>query len=176
MNTKEGAGSATDLQSAILDKLTQIDAKLRNLELVTEQVPVLVSMLTDSVDEAMIEANSGPVTLQDRVTRGMHLINRLSDPVLMDRMEELISFLEKGPGLIAMMADSADEWLQKNPVPIDDWTELIHKFNKAIALSKSSTDEHVTGIFSLMRMLKDEDRRKALSFFMNHLKNFGKQL
>ncbi len=212
------------------DRLERIESMLENIVSQMNQVPSLIAIATDTIDEGFNKTSQSGVQIEERVQNGMSLITRLSDPNISKSMHQLLDFIELAPGLIALSADMVDESVHKanaqginvsdristlstlletlsRPEMSDKLSQLVAFSDQAPGLAAMAVDSiddimrkggggfdllmsiqaavtnaqaeapaKVGGIFGLMKAIKDPDRQKALGFFMNILKQLGKQL
>jgi len=181
-----------DIDSRIKDGLhllgrlsdPKVNASLNGLIDLLEQSPGLVSMAADSMDEVIAQSNSGPIRLDDRIRGITHVLNKLSDPVMVDKLDNLLELADQAPGLVSMTVDSIDEFMQRNPYLVEDTLSFLKQENliflkqagDALTEAQSQQPAKVGGIFGLLRTLKDPDRQNALGFLMNVLKNLGKKI
>lgn len=150
----------------------QVYETLNGLVDFIEQAPGLVSIATDAVDEAVAQANSGPVGLQERISGGMSVLAKVSQPEMIIKFQALLDFVDKAEGLIAIGVDVADEVVAKNTETFELFAKTAEATNEAI----KSKPQKVGGIFALLRAIGDPDRQKALGLVLNILKNLGRKL
>lgn len=170
----------------LLNRLSdpKINNALNGLLDAMEQGPGLISMVMDSADESIKSLNDGPVKLDERIMSVTHLVNKISEPQMVDKVEALISFAEQGPGLAAMAMDSLDAFMERYG---NDWKESISfldvenlkflkKTGEALTEAQAQPPAKVGGIFGMLSAIKDPDRQRALGFLMNVLKNLGNKI
>ncbi|HHM21911.1 MAG TPA: DUF1641 domain-containing protein, partial [Bacteroidetes bacterium] len=166
---------------AIAEKLTSTEMvdKLDKLLKVADQMPGLVAMTGDIVDEAYHNADARGISIDQRLRAGLEMAEKLTDPTFMKKMDGLFNMANQMPGLIAMAVDSYDEQMKKlNENGFDPRTlmEVAGNANTALTNAMNEPPAKVGGIFGLFRVLKDPDRQKGLGFLMNFLKHFGRKI
>ncbi|GAB5553843.1 MAG: hypothetical protein Sapg2KO_34340 [Saprospiraceae bacterium] len=162
----------------------KINQSLNNLLDTLEQAPGLVSMTVDSVDELVRQSNQGTVRLDDRIAGMGQLLNKLSDPKMVERLNGLITLSEQAPGLMALTVDSIDAFMIRYEQEFKDSLSFLQRDNlvflknvgEAMTEAQNQEPAKVGGVFGLLRALKDSGRQKALGFLMNVLKNLGNKL
>ncbi len=142
------APSGTDLE-VVLQHALQIAQSLQNPQLITvitrllnqtetleklvefvEQGPGLVAALGDMVDEAMRQAQESGLDLDASLPQLLTILTKLQEPQMLklvnrvldqpETLDQLVSFLEQGPGLVAMLGDIVDEaYVTANRTGID---------------------------------------------------------
>lgn len=154
----------------------KIHSALSQLLNTLEQGPGLVSMIMDSMDSTIEKANQGSVRLDDRFNGLAKLLAQISDPKMLDKLDGLFDLVDQSSGLTAMVMDSLDEIMTGQSILDDKNFELIKKLGAAVSEARDQTPAEIGGIWSLMRIIKDPERQKALGFLMNILKQFGKKI
>ena len=93
------------------EKLTAPDmvAKLDRLLTLVDQAPGLVSMATDTVDDAFRQAAAAGVDVDARLRAALQIAEKLTAPDMMERLNRLLGLVAQGPGLTAMVVDMVDE-------------------------------------------------------------------
>ena len=162
----------------------KITTALNNLLDFVEQAPGLISMLTDSVDEGLKKANSGKHPLDTRIASAVGLVDKISNPEMLAKIEDFMSLVDQGPGLMAMAMDSMDEFMRRNGDTVNDLLAFLQKDNllllknagDAFTEAQQEPPAKVGGLFGMLRTLRDPGRQKALGLLMNVLKNFGNKI
>lgn len=108
-----GTPASTGINGANQDPLARIEARLARIEAQLERLPVeanaLVATATDALDRATESAGERGIDVDARIHRAAGLVEELSNPRVMDALEELIGFAKDGKGLVATAIDSVDE-------------------------------------------------------------------
>ncbi|MEE9438939.1 MAG: DUF1641 domain-containing protein [Saprospiraceae bacterium] len=162
----------------------KVNGALNNLLDAVEQGPGLVSIIADTVDETMKSANTGTVRMDDRIKGITHLLNKLSDPTMVDKVDSLLKLSDQAPGLVAMTMDSVDAFMMRYGEDFKAATAFMGQENliflknaaESFTEAQKQPPAKVGGIFGMLRTLKDPSRQKSLGFLMNVLKNLGNKL
>ena len=95
---------------------------------------------------------------------------------MVEQLDSLIKLSHQAPGMMAMMVDSLDNFMQDNKAL--DPANFVFIKNAAESLTEAQTQApaKVGGFFGTIRTFRDPDRQRALGFLMNFLKNLGKKI
>jgi uncharacterized protein YjgD (DUF1641 family) len=167
----------------LAEKLTspEMMEKLDGLMKLSDQVPGLVSMVTDMADESIQAASEKGVDVEARFRNALVVAEKLTDPKMVGQLEGLLKLAEQAPGLAAMTVDIVDEAMadstMSNVAKIFD-PEIMATVGKlGNALSDAKEQEiRPVGMWGLLKALKDPELQAVLGFLLNFGKNFGKQL
>lgn len=164
--------------SNILDRAEALDKLSEKLVSSSEEIPQLVSIGVDTADELFQDAAERGVDWDDRMKRMIPLIERLTEPDQLRRIEALLDFADQIPGLVSMAVDTFDNEMDTSVEEGFDLASLGELGSKAGGALMQAVQEpgEVKGIFSLLRQMNDPDRRKATAFLMTFLKHLGKRL
>ena len=93
------------------EKLTAPDMveKLDRLLTVVDQAPGLVSMATDTVDDAFRQAAAAGVDVDARLRAALQMAEKLTAPDMVEKLDRLLTLVDQAPGLISMTTDMADD-------------------------------------------------------------------
>lgn len=125
---------STEYQS-LENRLERIEKALDKIASGIDQGPSMVGIATDSVDEWLNESKSDGVDIPSRMRSGYELMLRLSDPNINRSIHQLLDTVEQAPGLISMMADSADDQiriLNNGPIGISERMETLVRLTDEI--------------------------------------------
>lgn len=113
----------------LLAKLTEprMVAQLEQLMAMAEQAPGLAAMLGDMADEAIGSAARAGVDLEERAQLGLQLLKRLTEPQMVQQLNQALDMAEQAPGLIAMMGDMADDAVRSASSAGFDLEEMLRK-------------------------------------------------
>ena len=171
------------LQNALIlaEKLTapEMVSKLENVFKLADQMPGLVAMKIDSLDEMYQVADSNGVNVDERIKNALHLAEKVTAPEMVERMDALFKLSDMIPGLVAMGADIFDEQMEEyNLIGYDPQAlvKIAKTANQALTSAQEEPINKIGGLFGMLRAIKDPDRQKALGFLMNFLKHFGKNI
>ena len=157
------------------EMLEKLDAFLK----FADQAPGLISMTMDVVDEGFKKSANNGVYLEERLGNALVLAEKLTAPEMVEKLNGLLQLADQAPGLISMAMDSFDEQMGKmanSEIDIQGLLELGQDAGVAIAKAKTMPEAKVGGIFSMLRVMKDPDRQRAIGFVMNIAKAFGQQM
>ncbi|MEZ4933682.1 MAG: DUF1641 domain-containing protein [Saprospiraceae bacterium] len=138
----------------------------------------LAAMKIDIIDEAYRDADALN-NIDDRLKSAVELAEKLTDPVMTEKLNGLIKLGDQMPGLIAMGADIFDEQMRNannDGFDPENLIEVAKTANRALTNARNEPPAKVGGIFGMLRILKDPDRQRGLGFLMNFLKHFGKNI
>lgn len=161
-----------------------ISQSLNNLLDLLDQGPGLVSMVADTVDETLGAVNRGPVRIDDRVRGASEILIKVTEPSMVEKINDLMTIVNQAPGLISMVADSVDEFMQYHGSDLENSLSFLKKENlnfikdagDALAEAQNQTPAKIGGVFSILKLMKDPDRQRALGLLMNVLKNLGNKI
>ena len=152
--------------------------KLNSLVIFADQAPGLISMITDSLDEAFRTSKASGVDIESKLSATLELANKLTTPEMVVKLKGLIELSEQAPGLISMFIDSIDEEMAKvaeTGIDLKALSTLSQKLSKAVTKA-NKMPKNKLGAFGLFRALRDPDRQKAIGFLMNFTKAFGQEI
>lgn len=103
----------------LLDRIDSLEETVDKLTDALDQAPGMISMMTDVADEkARMAAESG-IDVDERLRSALVIAEKLTEPrtitVLsglldrVDQLDDLVKMTDQAPGMVAMMADVADE-------------------------------------------------------------------
>jgi len=179
----QGINIEERLQNAlsVAEKLTT-PAMVEKLDAVismTNQMPGMVAMVGDMVDEGYRKADDRGVNIQERLETGLAIAEKLTAPAMAQKLDSMMQLADQAPGLIAMVGDMVDEGM-KNAMDKgfdpQSMGETLNIMGLAMTKAKAEPPAKAGGIFGLLRALNDNDRQKGMGFLMNFLKHLGKGL
>lgn len=165
----------------IAEKLTapKMVDQLDRLLSFTNQLPGLMAMQADIVDETYRKADANGVNLDQRLGVALQLAEKLTQPQVAEKVTALVDMGEQLPGMMAMTIDMVDEGMKKaiaNGFDPQTLADTASAANTALTKAKAEAPAKVGGIFGLLKLIKDPDRQKGLGFLMNFLKHFGRNI
>jgi uncharacterized protein YjgD (DUF1641 family) len=152
--------------------------KISQLTEFTNQVPGLVAMTGDMLDEAYRRADASGVSIDERLSTALALAEKLTAPDMVGKLNDLMTLADQLPGIIAMTVDTVDEGLRQareNGLEPETMVEWASQFGRAMREAQETPAKPI-GLFGMVGALRDKDRQKAMSFSLNFLKALGKQL
>jgi uncharacterized protein YjgD (DUF1641 family) len=171
------------LKNALLiaEKLTapEMVAKIDALITTTEQLPGIVAMIGDMADETYRQADARGLSIDQRLGVALNMAEQLTAPEMAEKLQNTLQLANQLPGIAAMMVDMLDEGVRTamdkgfDPQTL---SRMAATANTALNQAYAEPPPKVGGIFSLLKALKDPDRKKGLGFLLNFLKHFGKNL
>ena len=186
----------------LLDRLEDLEKNVSTVASTMGQGTGLVAMTGDIVDETYRKAAESGVDLEERLTVGMGLLNRLTEPATAKRLEDLLVLSEQLPGMVAMVGDIVDDAYQSaaqsgidiegfarqgakaatqlgsmmDSGMLDDET-IASLGNTAQALKDSQQmPPQKLGTMGLMRAMRDPDVQKTMGYLVNFAKAFGQRI
>lgn len=155
----------------------EVNRALHSLVDFVEQAPGLMSMAADSVDEEILKGNQGSVRLDDRIAGIRHLLIKLTEPEMVEKLDDLMKLADQAPGMTAMVVDSVDEFLRNNAAIVDPANiEFLKKVSEALSEAQREPTKRVKGIFSFYRAINNSDNQRSLGFLLNVLKKLGQKI
>jgi hypothetical protein len=150
--------------------LSRIEARLANLERVItraehmfDQLPPLLAIVTDTLDQQLLRAEDTGVDAGERVAALLKVAERLTTPEALALAQTLVGHL---PSLQRLL-DS--ELLSSGAV------HIVSQAGTALAAAADSTSEPA-GLFSLLRALRDPAVQRALGFALKFAQLLGASL
>ncbi|MEZ4660890.1 MAG: hypothetical protein R2911_25345 [Caldilineaceae bacterium] len=158
----------------LLTRLTepQMVAQVEQLMDMAAQAPGLAAMMGDMADEAMRNVASAGVDIEERARTGLQLLNRLTEPQMVQQLNQALDMAEQAPGLLAMMGDMADEAMRNVAAAgvdievrahtglqlLNRLTEpqMVQQLNQALDMA-----EQAPGLLAMMGDMADEAMRMA---------------
>ena len=165
----------------IAEKLTdpKMVEKLNQLFVFLDQVPGMIAMTTDLIDEGYQKAREKGIDVEHRFSLALQLADQLTTPRMINQLNDLVKLSAQVPGLLAMSTDIFDEEMKnlhtKN-IDFHSLLELAQHLSQSVGEAQHMPPTKVSGIFSMLRTMKDADRQKAIGFIMNIAKAFGQKL
>ena len=207
---RRAAANGVDLEArlqtllAIGEKLTapEMGPKLDNLLAMLDEAPGFAAMVGDMVDETYRQAADSGVDLEERLTAGLRLANKLTEPQMVASLEQVLAMADTAPGFVAMLGDMADEAYRNAAASGVDLEQLmssgvgaagklsvlldsgllddgairvIGAAGKSLAAASEEEIEPV-GLFGLLGAMRDPNTQRALGFLMNVAKKLGREL
>lgn len=155
----------------------EVNRALNGLVDFVEQAPGLMSMATDALDEQIRKSNQCSVSLDDRIAGMRHLLNKLTDPEMVQKLDGVVKLADQAPGMTAMMVDIFDEFVRNNPAIADPANiEFLRKAGEALSEAHREPTERIKGIFGFYRAINNSDNQRALGFLLNVLKKLGQKI
>jgi hypothetical protein len=97
----------------LLQRIDTLEQAVDRLGDAMRQGPGLIAMVGDMADEAYRKADARGVSVDERLRVALALAERLTAPTMVSKLDGLLTLADQAPGLLAMMADMADEAYRK---------------------------------------------------------------
>jgi len=152
----------------LLDRLDAVDQALSLAEIVLRDGPAITAMVADTLDEVYREAGVPGLELQQRTRTALELAGKLTQPstaqslsrlmdqlqVLEHSLEGLRLIVESGPGVVAGLADSLDEFCRQAGMSSVDLDQRIQKGLQLLGkLTQPATLEALAGLVAQAHVL-----------------------
>jgi len=165
----------------LAEKLTSNDMleKLDQLMAFARQAPGLAAMVADVADEAYKKADEHGLNIDERISLALKAGDKLTEPEMIKKLDQLITTSKQVPGLVAMGTDIVDESIKRamdNGLDPHTILQVAESAGEALSQARQEPPAKVGGIFGLLRALNDKDRQRGLGFLLNFLKHFGSKL
>lgn len=124
----------------LLDRIDTLEQTVNSLATVVEQGPGMMSMVTDMADDAFRSASSSGVDIDARLRTALSIAEKLTAPGIADKLDQLLTLVEQGPGMLSMVTDMADDTFRQaaaNGVDIDG------RLRAALEIAEKLTAPHM---------------------------------
>lgn len=116
--------------------------KLDQLLAITDRIPGLLSMAGDIVDDGCCQAADNGIDIPARLTAVTGLLEKLTRPGTVEKLDQLLELSERLPGLASMGVDMLDEGYKRAAERGVDWSALNeHGLEMLTALTKLLTSD-----------------------------------
>lgn len=162
----------------LLDRLDTLEQAVDRLADLLNQGPGLISMVADTTDELIREAQHNGVDLTERIQNTLVMAEKLTSKETTEKLNQLMELTDQLPGLVAMGMDTVDEASRELADSGIDFTALAKiaaTSGKALSEAQNEPIKPVSA-FGVFRAMKDKDRQKGLGFLMNFLKKLGQEI
>lgn len=151
VNIDKRLGTALRLTERITDP--KMEERLNTLFDISDQMPGMVAMTVDILDEGYRKAVAQGLDLETLAAQGTFALKQMVELLTSEEFRALMSSGVLSPQTLNVLSQAGD------------------------ALNESQQQEHKkVGLFGTLRALSDSDRKRALGFVMTFMKNFGKKL
>jgi len=97
----------------LLNRIDTLEKALDNLTTMMQQGPGLMAMTMDMVDEGYRKADAKGVSIENRLNAALQIAEKLTAPAMVEKLNNLLTFAEQAPGIMAMTMDAVDEGYRK---------------------------------------------------------------
>ncbi len=150
--------------------------KLDQLLILSEKAPGIVSILIDSFDKGIEQAENSGFDLIESISAASDLLSQLSSPDLMRKVQSLLTLSTQLPDFISILFDSIDQQItgaSEQGIDPDEMVGLVRDSVYSLSDAINEPPKNIKGIFSLYKLMKDPDIQTGLGFLANFLKKFG---
>lgn len=162
----------------------KIDRMHSLMETVGETLPAGVAMAADSFDDVVQQVRARDIDLEARLEHSLRLLERLSREETLEQLHSLLDVLEQAPGLVAMIADIADESAARARASGIDLDRVLvagqrngTRFAKAAQQAWQETQaQGRPGVIGLLRALVDSDTQQSFALALALAKAAGKTM
>ncbi len=144
------ADESRDVESMLAEILTRLDRIEQSVEVLDDasrEVPNLVAAATDTADFYIRRAQDRGIDVDERARRLAGLVERITEPEVLDALEFVIDALKDAPGLVAMVADIIDDHIGRAVARGADVNQMTRSAVKgAVKLSEFVLSEEFTAL------------------------------
>ena len=165
--------------NAIVQKLDTVEKALQRVELLMERVPGILAMTADMADDAISQADTAGISVDERLKTAFLLAERLTRPGMLEKLESTLQLADRLPGIVAMGADIADEALTPLAQQGLDLGQLARVSGAGlVAMSEAGKGDFRKpgGFFGVFRAMRDPDIQVGIGYFLAFLKQFGRNV
>jgi uncharacterized protein YjgD (DUF1641 family) len=181
-------------------KLDRLQTALDRAGPLLDTLPDLLATVGNTVDD--LAARDGHAHMDERLRRGAAVLAKLSDPTLLAALErllergealgKLVEQLEQLPGYVAMVGDTFDDLVAVGRTRgIDPEVMLRGLFESGLLETRSvelmagaaaelpraaEAPREQYGLFALVRVLREDEVQRALSFLIHFTRRLGRLL
>lgn len=170
----------------LMDMMQQLEAIRMSVEQMSsgvKQVPDMLEMTTDAVDKLAAKARAGGIDLEERGEAVMQLLERLTQPKTIEKLNMLIDISDQLPIFVADTVNIVDDGMDKlhqRGIDVHKTAENVEKVliaaNTALQETLEESPKKIGGVLGLLRQLNDKDFQKVLAFLTTFGKYFGRHL
>lgn len=171
----------------LLDKVERLENQWAGLAPLVEQMPGLVSIATDTVDDLIGNTRHAGIDLELRLKHTLTLVERISRPEVMNTLTNLVNNLDKldgllneGPSLLAMAVDAGDELYATVMRAGFDPEGLVktglNTAQETLTMVQTASRAEPMGPWGMMRAFADPDVQRAMGFLLTFARAFGQSL
>jgi len=137
--------------SEIMLKLDSIQAEVEQINRQTQQAPQALELITDAIDEVAGQAHESGTPLGDRMEAVLKLMDRLSQPGTLSKLNSLLDLSEQLPQILADAVDLVDQqaaMLEREGIDLSQrTTELITLLKR---LTAPKTLQKLNGLMDVL--------------------------
>jgi len=140
--TGGGASRSASPMARIEERLERLERMLAPIAQVAEAAPTAIAVVSDTIDEWNREGGQA----DERLRRLVGVIDRLTQPEMLRRLEVLVEQLEQAPGFVAMFGDIVDDLARKAEAEGVSLDELVANLRLAL-LGAAKTAPVIAHVF-----------------------------
>lgn len=97
----------------LLNRIDTLEKALDNLTTMMQRGPGLMAMTMDMVDEGYQKATDKGISIENRLNATLQIGEKLTAPAMVEKLDNLLTFVDQAPGIMAMTIDAVDEGYRK---------------------------------------------------------------
>ena len=97
----------------VLQRMSTLEKAIEKLSSLMEQGPGMVSMMTDMVDDGVRQAANRGINVDEHLQAGVQMLERLTQPAMVQKLNNLMDFADQAPGLLSMTVDVLDDGIKQ---------------------------------------------------------------
>ncbi len=142
------------LQNALhlLERLSADEtvAQLESLLDLAQRAPDILAMVADMADDAVGQAAARGLDLDERLRYTLHLLEKLTEAQTVAQLEQMLELSRQAPGILAMVADMADDAAGRAAAHGIDFDERLRNGLRALErLTATTTIDQLDALLSL---------------------------
>jgi hypothetical protein len=192
--------SQTSQLDRIEAKLDRLQAALDRAGPLIDAFPDLLATVGNTIDD--LAAHDGHASMDQRLRRGAAVLAKLSDPTILAGIERLLGhrealtkiadLVDHLPGYVAIVGDSFDDIVEVGRARGIDPEVMIRALFESGLLETRSVEllsgaaaelpraaqapSESFGVVGLLRVLREDEVQRALSFLIHFIRRFGRLL
>lgn len=144
-------GPAPDLAATLLridERLARVEKAVGAMNEAKAQAPLALATLVDTMDGVARRAQDRGIDLDERLTSGLSLLERLTDPKTQATLTRLLDLAESGPAMIGSIVDTADSLAERAHAMGIDIDDRLHVL--ARVLERLTAPEALAAVEALL--------------------------
>lgn len=173
----------TKMLNNIMEQLEAIRKSVEQLSDGMKQVPEMLEMGTDAVDNLALKVRARGIDIEERGEAVVQLLERLTQPKTIEKLNMLLDLSDQLPIIAADSVNFIDDGmdaLYQRGIDIYKTAENVEKVliaaNTALQETLEESPKNTGGVLGLLRQLNDKDFQKVLAFITTFGKYFGRHL
>jgi uncharacterized protein YjgD (DUF1641 family) len=108
-----GAQNTALMLRQVMERLEAVEMSMTRLAHIVEQAPAALGLTADVVDQAARRASANGIDLEERLKTAWSLVERLTAPAMVERLDKLAALGGQAPGMVAMAGDVLDDTVRR---------------------------------------------------------------